>query len=670
MAEQWGRCNALLKKIWGKMKKLIYILAVSTFILFVQSNAVALKKEQYCAAGASFDDIQAMFCWRLYGDPSPWVGDQSGYATGAQLTTGEFLRVRTNVGTLPSQRKSKYLPTGRLVLKHRSLDDEDDEFVRWCTASVISEKYILTAWHCPYMTDAEDIEKYYLAEAQLRMNFVDQWQPFLSDTFKVIRPSSGCAEGTEWPEEAICAVEGKSKGDDGDDVDYAILEISNGKKSKKPASESFGTLKIKTDADYFDRVEMIHIPQHPRARWLMLDYGDTDQDGKSKMRFRFRHNAITHNMSSGAPILDAFDGELVGLHLAAGLAVNQQHLRKNQGAKINEIVSRSPILQEIVASSEPEISNQFTNKIIGKNHSDNALADTPRLASLKLNDETSIWTTKDDLVVEAVNGNARAQWELGSKFIRSQRDNFRLGILPLADESFFSECDQNDYELEWCRVNALFWFELASDNDVHIDGTAQAITDIGDMIYSGQNPKTAHLNRCGPNTPEPCLRALENFSRAADAEYREAYTRIGMLHYYGYGVERQLKTAAKYFAIGYRLQSPEATLFLAFMSELDELAEFDLPAEILKKSPLDLYHESADYGYPVAAYRLGRIYYYGTEYQKPIPEVGLIWFEAAAQKENKCAIYELDKINGSNLVAMPAHCQQSNDGRVDQQRHN
>lgn len=180
-----------------------------------------------------------------------------------------------------------------------------------CTATVLSNQYILTNYHCAPGKDFKTIK------AQLRMGFLDRSRA-VGTLFNVTLP----------PVEADSA------------LDYAILKVEG-----NPAT-TFGALRFRTSAAYpRESLVLVHYPagQPQKLTRYRCVSGDPLMQGASLI-----HRCDTLPGSSGALVLAANDLSVVGLHFAG---VPDPVNPFNEARPIASLLAKSPILRALAAQN-------------------------------------------------------------------------------------------------------------------------------------------------------------------------------------------------------------------------------------------------------------------------------------------------------------------------------
>lgn len=126
-------------------------------------------------------------------------------------------------------------------------------------------------------------------------------------------------------------------------------------------------------------------------------------------------------------------------------------------------------------------------------------------------------------------------------------------------------------------------------------GDPEAINALGAVYYEGLN-----------GMKQDYAKALELFTKAADAGNAVAMTNIGRIYYFGKGVKKDAKKAAEYFMKAAEKGEPEGQYSLALMYDNGEGGY-----KKDKKKAAELYRESAEEGYMDAQKNLAAMYYKG-----------------------------------------------------------
>ena len=199
-------------------------------------------------------------------------------------------------------------PVGRL--KVRTRDREGRTGTVLCTASVISEQYIITNYHCiPGLMGTEALA------AKLELGYLNEFDTSSVREFQVASE----------PAEA-----------DGE-LDYAIVRVFGN------PSLSHGVIRIgRETVEERDAVFLIH---HPEGSPLILSrkqcYVTKAESGE------ISHTCDTMGGSSGSPLFSDETQRVIGLHFAGAAD-------RNVGKSMRRIVGRSRLLAAIVAQASDD----------------------------------------------------------------------------------------------------------------------------------------------------------------------------------------------------------------------------------------------------------------------------------------------------------------------------
>lgn len=196
-------------------------------------------------------------------------------------------------------------PIGRLKVKVRNSSGRTG--VALCTASIISEEFILTNNHCipgsPTLT---------VVSAKIEMDYLDAKNTAMVRTYKVdIKP-----------------VQTSKK------LDFSIVRVFGN------PSKHYGTVRLARGRPRVqDAVFIIH---HPEGAPMTLSRKDCWVNALSGVNFI--HTCDTLGGSSGSPVFSDETFEMVGLHFAGSS-------NGNYGKQLTEIRLKSRILESIVVKS-------------------------------------------------------------------------------------------------------------------------------------------------------------------------------------------------------------------------------------------------------------------------------------------------------------------------------
>lgn len=189
-----------------------------------------------------------------------------------------------------------------------------------CTAFLVSEKYLVTNYHCvPGVIE--------LPEAKLvGVRRIDAVQIVLGYT------QEGVAEAVETYSVSPEPLEADR------DLDYAILEVFGG------PSKTFGTMKLAAVEPLQNAPLMII--GHPLGKAQSVSREQCKTDAPAVSAGRLRHTCDTLPGNSGSPVIDDETREVIALH-HAGSARNTI----NYAVPIADIVKKSPILRGLIEGS-------------------------------------------------------------------------------------------------------------------------------------------------------------------------------------------------------------------------------------------------------------------------------------------------------------------------------
>lgn len=118
--------------------------------------------------------------------------------------------------------------------------------------------------------------------------------------------------------------------------------------------------------------------------------------------------------------------------------------------------------------------------------------------------------------------------------------------------------------------------------------------------------------------------AYRLYSPAAEAGVAEAQYRVGLMHKFGWGTERNHATAARWFTAAAEQSHPEAQSELAIYYKDGRGVEKDLARAA------DWFRKAAEQGVGIAQLNLGRFYLAGSGVERD-PAAAYLWLTAAAR---------------------------------------
>ena len=124
------------------------------------------------------------------------------------------------------------------------------------------------------------------------------------------------------------------------------------------------------------------------------------------------------------------------------------------------------------------------------------------------------------------------------------------------------------------------------------------------------------------------------YNEAADQGYAKAQYNLGLMYFYGNGVEQDLEKAFNCFHKAALQGLPEAQLFLGLMYFNGQGVEQDF------KEAARWFHAAAEQGLPEAQFNLGGIYFNGQGVEQDFKEAAR-WFHAAAEQGHAKAQFNL-----------------------------
>ena len=119
--------------------------------------------------------------------------------------------------------------------------------------------------------------------------------------------------------------------------------------------------------------------------------------------------------------------------------------------------------------------------------------------------------------------------------------------------------------------------------------------------------------------------AIEKLQPFAEQGQAGAQYHLGLMYYYGQGVDKDEKEAAKWFRKAAEQEHPEAQTSLSAMYFYGQGVEED------EKEAVKWTHKAAEQGYYAAQYSLGVVYYHGRGVEEDKKEAAK-WFHKAAEQ--------------------------------------
>lgn len=395
----------------------------------LESSAQAQTRDSYCTA-----QQQGRYCYELFDELDPWKPREVAVYAGPNLggaATALFYARDTEERT---QRFSSGV--GRLTLLFRSRTDPTDEWVTWCTASALSDNYVLTAYHC---APGALPQAYYLAAGYIRMNYVREGVGEETERFPLESDVAACSFQPSHADE-ICPVAGNSDRR----LDFSIFRVGPNTSGVR-ITRNFGSLLI-SDRTAMPRDNVI-VPQHPGSHPKTVSFGVVQREDLAGPRFQ--HLASTYDMSSGSPVLSSTDGAFLGLHVAGGCNDFTQVTSGVVGGCRNTAVSAASILAA---------SSILREMVVRRSGSEN----TTHTATGEFR----------QLLRRAEDGDAESQWRVGIlyEYANAPFDRLARGV-----EAYSGQPGEQDY------AQAAHWYEAAAGQ-----GYVPAQTDLASLFMFGQ----------------------------------------------------------------------------------------------------------------------------------------------------------------------------------------
>ncbi|MBN8508063.1 MAG: bifunctional trypsin-like peptidase domain-containing/SEL1-like repeat protein [Burkholderiales bacterium] len=310
------------------------------------------------------------------------------------------------------------LPIGRLEIKAR--DRFGQVGVILCTASVISDRFVLTNHHC-----IPGLDGFVVLAAQLRMGYLSDQSP-APDVYPV----------------ALAPTETDAR------LDYSIVEVGN-----RPAAR-YGVVNLaRQGALPGDDLFIVH---HPLNKPLQLTRKDCRvMRLTAETPSQFAHRCHTLVGSSGAPLFSVATWQVVGLHFQGGASDTPDSY--NAAKRLEAILARSPILKTLAVEAQAP-----------------AAADANRTARCDVTDAALLL-----LCQKARAGQADAQYEFGNRLHHgtglARDDEAAVHWLKQAAQQGQAEAQANlgymydkGYGVPIDKERAVYWTQKAAAAGVDI----------------------------------------------------------------------------------------------------------------------------------------------------------------------------------------------------------
>lgn len=515
------------------------------------------------------------------------------------------IQLELNVGAYNNEPISGYgdsAPFKRLGRAVGRLDIRTDGGVFPCTAFVISDRHILTNYHCvPGVVDIPQTNSTKIEAVSLLMGYTVE----------------GIADGTERFQVNMVPVEAD------EDLDFAVLEVFG-----KP-SETFGMLKLAA-VDPLPDLYPYWIVGHPMKRAQHISREQCRSDKPAFAGARLRHTCDTLPGNSGSPVIDPESRAAVALHhagsrldsinfaipialiaqkspLIAGL-VQEAAAAPTVTARVPDVAASAGaeaarFFALIQNSEDPSVLRAFIRQYPS---SDEARQAEVRLAALDATGTVEAPTTATPseapeiaaLRGEANGGDALAMRAMGLKY--------QIGDGVAQD-----------------RDRALRWFGKAA-----AAGNAAAMNDLG-LFYAR-----------GEGVEKDLEEAFRWHHRAADRGVVSAMFNVAVMLEHGKGVAEDDAQAVKWYKKAVENDHLAALFNLAVMTLKGE----GTPAD--SKEALSLMRRAADGGNADAMYAIGWFYSSGQGVPKDLEEATR-WYRQAAANGHGDAAYNLGMMHAN-----------------------
>jgi hypothetical protein len=204
-----------------------------------------------------------------------------------------------------------------------------------CTAFLISDRYVMTAYHCTL--DLDGNKPKVIKAGMLRMGY-------LSDARFGAAYSLKCTGGS-----ACSPVEGDHQ------LDYAIFELTEEAQVKLKAD---GYAAVKFPSNSADLVpsmgQNLFVVHHPFGREQFITRAFCRVMAPADPSTpRFYDTCATLGGSSGAPVFDEASAEVIGIRVLGDKSHDEERVFTAAAVPISAIAAKSSIVREILSPSPP-----------------------------------------------------------------------------------------------------------------------------------------------------------------------------------------------------------------------------------------------------------------------------------------------------------------------------
>lgn len=524
-------------------------MALALAVLAAAGYASPLQAQQvpemdYCS---DRDRNPRRFCVRLYDTLDPTSEPEA--AVYPTLVAGQPANL-FSFELLEEDLHSLSEGVGRLTIHRRRTSAPNNDYVMWCSGTLLPGNFVLTAGHC---IPGEDDE--YVVRATFRLGYRRLNDDRGSQIYSIVGDPLGCRPNVPTP--AVCPERANWALTPGGIEDFAVLRLAPN--AAGPAEAAFDAAILRSLP--LERRASVIVPQHPNALPLHWNFGPVGDEVNASQT---AHYVTTFQMSSGSPVFSVRTRALVGVHLGGTQGTCQRRANlsvdifcTNRFITIEAIAARSPIVDELRRRG-------------GSGQDDRR----DRLAASTV---VPIVTSRTfaSLTAAAGQGDPRSNWILGVKaeYAEDPLERGLLGVPEYAGEP------AAEVDLE----RALQFYQVAADSNF-----APALVDLGSFYFAGDV------------VPQNRTRALELFKRAAELNDPRAFEWLSRLYASGEGgLARDPGMAALYLQMAAEGGAPRSQYDFALKVLVDVDADADEQAWAIS-----FLEQSAESGFPSAQFLL------------------------------------------------------------------